>query len=86
MDTGEGRFEIIDNNDEEVRKLIDQMSAPQEKLRTLEQTSTVKDLRNKYPKSKGLFTVGEELEIKGSRFKVKDISPWGIKLKLLPQA
>lgn len=47
---------------------------------------TVAEIRKKYPKSKGIFTVGEELEIKGSRFQVKDISPWGIKLKLLPQA
>jgi len=31
-------------------------------------------------------TVGEELEIKGSRFEVKDISPFGIKLKLLKPA
>ena len=43
------------------------------------------EMRKKYPKSKGIFQIGEELEIKGSRFKVKDISPWGIKLKLLPQ-
>ncbi|MBN1625013.1 MAG: hypothetical protein JW944_00700 [Deltaproteobacteria bacterium] len=42
------------------------------------------DMREKYPKSKGIFTVGEELEIRGSRFQVKDISPWGMKLKLLP--
>ena len=84
MDTGEGRFEIIDNNDAEVQKLIDQMSAPLKKLQALEQTSTLKSLRKKYPKSKGLFIIGEELEIKGSLFKVKDISPWGIKLKLLP--
>ena len=41
------------------------------------------DLRDKYPKSKGVFTTGEELEIRGSRFRVTDISPWGIKLKLL---
>jgi len=41
------------------------------------------NLRKKYPNSKGVFTVGEELEIRGSRFCVKDISPFGIKLKLL---
>lgn len=40
-------------------------------------------LRKKFPKSKGVFTVGEEIEIRGSLFKVKDISPFGIKLKLL---
>jgi len=41
--------------------------------------------REKYSESKGVFTVGEELEIRGSRFLVKDISPFGIKLKLLKQ-
>lgn len=43
------------------------------------------ELREKYPKSKGVFTIGEEIEIKGSLFKVKDISAFGIKLKLLRQ-
>lgn len=42
-------------------------------------------LRKMYPKSKGVFEVGEEIEIKGSKFKVKEISPFGIKLKLLKQ-
>lgn len=43
----------------------------------------LEELRHKYPKSKGVFTVGEELEIRGSKFRVKYISPFGIKLKLL---
>jgi len=43
----------------------------------------LQELRQKYPNSKGVFTVGEEIEIKGSLFRVKDISPFGIKLKLL---
>ena len=43
----------------------------------------LEELRNKFPKSKGVFTVGEEVEIRGSKFKVKEISPFGIKLKLL---
>jgi len=47
---------------------------------------TVDKMRKKHPKSKGIFTVGEEIEIRGSRFKIKDISPFGIKLKLLKQA
>jgi uncharacterized Zn finger protein len=47
------------------------------------QPETLEKARKKYPKSKGIFTVGEELEIRGSRFRVKDISPFGIKLKLL---
>ena len=40
-------------------------------------------MRKKFPKSKGIFSVGEELEIKGSRFRVKKITPFGILLKLL---
>ena len=40
-------------------------------------------LKGDYPKHGGIFTVGEELEIRGSKFCVKDISPFGIKLKLL---
>lgn len=43
----------------------------------------LEEARKKYPQSKGVFSVGEELEIKGSWFMVEDISPWGIKLKLL---
>ena len=40
-------------------------------------------IREKYKNAKGIFQVGEELEIKGSRFIIKDISPFGMKLKLL---
>jgi len=29
-----------------------------------------------------LFTVGEELEVRGLRFRIKSINPFGIKLKL----
>jgi len=46
----------------------------------------LEEKRKKFPKSKGIFMVGEELEIKGSHFKVKEITPFGIKLKLLKQA
>jgi uncharacterized Zn finger protein len=42
-------------------------------------------MREKYPKAGGVFTVGEELEIKGSRFRVKRINPFGILLKVLPK-
>ena len=61
MDTGEGRFEMLNSMED------------------------FSDTRKKYPKSKGVFTVGEELEIRGSRFRVKSISPFGIKLKLLKE-
>ena len=40
------------------------------------------EMREKYPKSKGIFTAGEELEIRGSRFRVKAINPFEIKLRL----
>jgi len=42
-------------------------------------------LKKSYPKAKGIFTVGETIEIRGSLFKIKDISPLGIKLRLLRQ-
>ena len=45
----------------------------------------VNKLREKFPKSKGIFTEGEELWIRDSLFRVKNISPFGIKLKLLRQ-
>lgn len=52
-----------------------------ELLRSLEEALATKE---EYPNSRGIFTVGEELEIKGSRFRVKEITPFGIKLKILP--
>ena len=51
-----------------------------EEFNMLEQ---LEELRKKYPNSKGVFTIGEEIEIRGSMFKVKEITPFGIKLKLL---
>lgn len=41
------------------------------------------EARTRYPNAKGIFSVGEQLEIRGSKFRVKEISPFGIKLKLL---
>ena len=45
--------------------------------------SAIEELRNEYPKSKGIFTISEYIEIRGSKFKVKEITPFGIKLKLI---
>ncbi len=45
----------------------------------------ISEMYAKYPKAKGIFTAGEEIEIRGSKFKVKQITPFGIKLKLLKQ-
>ncbi len=65
----------------------DEMDTGEGKFEMFEYKNREKDpldeLRERYPKSKGVFSIGEEIEIKGSRFRVKDISPFGIKLKLL---
>jgi len=34
----------------------------------------------------GIFRVGEEVELKGSRFRVKSVKPKELRLKLLPQS
>lgn len=59
MDTGEGRLEAF-NTDEELRAL-----------------------KALHADHRGVFSIGEELEIKGSLFKIKKISPFGIVLKVL---
>jgi len=61
------------------------MDTGEGRLERFDRMDELDDLRAKFPKSKGVFTVGEELTIKGSLFKVKDISPFGIKLKLLKE-
>ncbi len=40
-------------------------------------------LRDLYPKSAGIFKVGEEIEIRGSKFRVKSIKPTERRLKLI---
>jgi hypothetical protein len=49
----------------------------------VERLNQLADMVKKYPKSKGVFAVGEELEIKGSRFRVAKIDQLGIRLRLL---
>jgi len=60
------------------------MDAGHGRFERFETEAELEELRKRHPKSKGVFTVGEEIEIRGSRFVVKGISPFGIKLKLLP--
>jgi len=43
----------------------------------------VKDLETKHPNHGSWFTVGEIIEIKGSRFRIKNIKPTELRLKLL---
>ena len=45
----------------------------------------LKELYEKYPNHGAIFTVGELLEIKGSRFKITEITQDGLKLRLLPR-
>ncbi len=49
----------------------------------LERQRAIVRLRKKYPKSKGIFSVGEEVEIKGSKFEITKIFGKAIHLKLL---
>ena len=42
-------------------------------------------LFEQYPKHGGVFKIGEEVELKGSRFRVKSIKPNELRLKLLPR-
>ncbi len=43
------------------------------------------ELRKRYPKSKGIYEVGEVVEVKVSSFKVARINPFGILLKVQKQ-
>jgi len=43
----------------------------------------LRDMFKKYPEHGGVFTIGEIVELKGSRFKVRSIGRKGIRLKLL---
>jgi len=51
-----------------------------EMLRTLEEERA---LQEKFSNHGGTFTIGEIVELKGSKFRVKSINPKGIRLKLL---
>jgi len=55
-----------------------------EHLNTID-NEELRKLQNKYPDHGGLFTVGEILEIKGSKFKVKTIGKKEMHLRLLPK-
>lgn len=44
-----------------------------------------KALQEQYPLHGGTFRVGETVELKGSKFRVKSIKPKELRLKLLPK-
>ena len=43
-------------------------------------------MEEKYPNHGGWFRVGEIIEIRGSRFRIKNVKPTEIRLKLLPKS
>lgn len=45
----------------------------------------LKTLQQQHPLHGGVFHKGEIIELKGSRFKIKTISPKELRLKLLPR-
>ena len=63
MDTGEGRFEQLENLEKDFQRL-----------------------KEEYPNHGGLFSVGEEVELKGSVFRIKSIKPTELRLKLLKRS
>ena len=46
---------------------------------------TLKNARLEFPNHGGIFTVGEIVILKGSRFRVKSIKPTELRLKLMPK-
>ena len=47
--------------------------------------SQLRRLQYQYPKHGGWFTVGEQIEIRGSLFRIKSVKPTELRLKLLPK-
>ncbi len=52
-------------------------------FRYADNLEALKALKNKFPEHGGTFKVGEEVEVKGSIFRVKSIKPKEIRLRLL---
>jgi uncharacterized Zn finger protein len=67
MDTGEGKFETFGDNSKTMADLLQEYE----------------NLAEKYPDHGGTFKVGEEIEIRGSKFRIQSIKPTQIRLKLL---
>jgi len=67
MDTGEGRFKIMD--EARLSTFYEQFNSLEEKQKAQER----------------IFSVGEEVTVKGSRFRVIRITPKKLFLKLLPK-
>ena len=72
MDTGKGYMEQF-KTEKELRDRMGKLSEQRKKL-----------FKN-YTEETGIFRIGEEIEIKGSKFKVNKITPKKITLRILPQ-
>nr|MBC8360894.1 hypothetical protein [Candidatus Desulfatibia profunda] len=49
------------------------------------ESETLKNAHRKFPNHGGVFTIGEIVTLKGSRFRVKSIKPTELRLKLMPK-
>ena len=70
MDTGKGKFELLQLQESD-------------KFNQLAIKTRIKEMEDKYPNHGGWFTVGQVIEINGSRFRVKTVKPDELRLKLL---
>jgi uncharacterized Zn finger protein len=77
MDTGKGRFEML-------KDLESALAASEEERRKGVEIAK-SEMEKAHPSHGGWFQVGEILEIRGSKFRVKSIKPTEIRLKLLPK-
>jgi uncharacterized Zn finger protein len=55
------------------------------KFKEFQAMEELENLKQEFPKHGGIFKVGEIVELKGSRFRVKSIKPTELRLKLLPK-
>ena len=74
MDTGNGYFQQLRNDEvlENVKKVHEQLP-------------TIQEAWNDYPKHGGVFYVGQNLELDGSKFRVLAITKKTMTLRLLPK-
>jgi len=70
MDTGKGKFEMLNTEGKSLQAIQDAMKAMEEK----------------HPGHGGWFRVGETIEIRGSIFVVKTVKPTQLVLKLKKRA
>ncbi len=83
MDTGNGYFEQVMATDEE-REAFCRQAYPKFKG-TEPHITALQKLANSHPNHGGVFREGEEIAIRGSRFRIEQIRPRGMVLILLPK-